>query len=317
MLLNVIKTLQVLSLKELTSPRWPYYQHDPGAYRTWMQEYYYFMIDGYPKPFGYMHKSILDGLKLSSSWRVDTKQRMLTMAHGSFQERTEVMRETLLQAVREEAPASPRKFYDEALRVVSSEGEHVLDIDRSGLDPFGIVSFSAHMIGFVKGDDGIKYWVPKRSATKTTVPNKLDSTVAGVVRSGEQPIDCMARKNVVEASIPEEYTRANIVSCGIASYQMSITSTGNPGCQHIISYLYELELDKNVAPHPGNEEVGSFALMTLDDVKTALMEGEFVANRAMVWLAYFIRRGIMTPENEPDFVEICQRLQRKHDLFIA
>jgi hypothetical protein len=37
----------------------------------------------------------------------------------------------------------------------------------------------------------------------------------------------------------------------------------------------------------------------------------------MVWLAYLIRHGVVTPENEPDLVEICQRLQRKHDLFIA
>ncbi|KAJ4316278.1 hypothetical protein N0V84_007923 [Fusarium piperis] len=296
---------------------WPYYQQDPGAYRAWMQEYYYFMIDGYPKPFGYMHKSILDGLKLSPSWRVDRDQRLLTMVQGSFPERTQVMRETLLRAVGDGAPTSPRKFYNETLRVVSSGGEHVLDMDRSGLDPFGVVSFSAHMIGFINDGDGIKYWVPKRSATKPTVPNKLDSTVAGVVRSGEQPIDCMVRKTLAEASIPEEYTKTNIVSCGTASYQMSITSTGNPGCQHIVSYLYELEFSKDMVPQPGNDEVGSFTLMTLDDVMTALMEGEFVANRAMVWLSYFIRHGFITPENEPDFVEICQRLQRKHDLFIV
>lgn len=301
----------------LTCFRWPTYQHDLGAYRAWMQEYYYFMIDGYPKPFGYMHKSILDGLKLSPSWRVDRKQRLLTMVHGSFQERTQVMRETLLRAVGEGAPTGPRKFYDEALRVVSSGGEHVLDMDRSGLDPFGVVSFSAHMIGFVNDGDGVKYWVPKRSSTKPTVPNKLDSTVAGVIRSGEQPIDCMARKTVAEASIPEEYTKANIISCGTVSYQMSTTSTGNPGCQHIISYLYELEFSKGVVPQPGNDEVGTFTLMTLDDVMAALMEGDFVANRAMVWLAYFIRHGIITPENEPDFVEICQRLQREHDLFVV
>jgi hypothetical protein len=179
-----------------------------------MQDYYYFMFEDYPKPFGYMHKSILQGLNLSRNWKVNSEQRLLTMVQASsFQERMQVMRDLLLRAAKEGAPASPRKFYDEALRVMS-EDEHVLDTDHSGLDPFGLVSFSAHLIEFVRDNNDTKYWVPKRSATKPTVPNKLDSTVAVVIRSGERPVDCMARKIAVEASVPKEYTRANIVACG-------------------------------------------------------------------------------------------------------
>lgn len=283
-----------------------------------MRNYYYFMIDGYPKPFGYMHRSILDGLRLSQrNWTIDKEQRTITMIGSSFRERTQVMRETLLQAVEDEATTSPRKFYEEALQVVSSEGEHVLDMDRSGLDPFGVTSYSAHMIGFVKEKGDIKFWVPERSSTKPTVPNKLDSTVAGVIRSAERPIDCMLRKVAAEASVTAEYTKANIVSCGTISYQMSITSAGKPGCQHIISHLYEMEFKGGLVPRPGNDEVGKFSLMTQEEVVTALTTGEFVANRAMVWLAYFIRHGILTPENDSDFVEVCQRLHKRHDMFIA
>jgi isopentenyldiphosphate isomerase len=283
-----------------------------------MQDYFYFMIEGYPKPFGYMHKSILQGLSLSPSWKVDNEHRLLTMVQAnSFQERTQTLLETLSQAMKDGMPRSPHMVYNEALRVLSSDGEHVFDMDRSGLDPFGVVSFSSHMTGFVRDGNDTKFWVPRRSATKSTVPNKLDSTVAGVVRSGEQPFECIVRKAAVEASISEEYTRANITACGTISYQMSITSKGKPGCQHIISYLYEMEIDRDMIPRSGNDEVEVFTLMTLGDVKDALMEGEFVANRAMVWLAYLIRHGIVTAENEPDFIEICQRLQRKHDMFLA
>ncbi|KAH8748422.1 hypothetical protein F5883DRAFT_653123 [Diaporthe sp. PMI_573] len=311
------KVFSGLALVKLVDT-WPYYPQNPAAYKAWMQDYYYFMIEGYPKPFGYMHKSIVQGLNLSQSWNVNSERRLLTMVRTrTFQERTQVMRDMLLSAVDEGAPTKPRKFYNENLRIVSSEGEHVLDMDRSGLDPFGVVSFSAHMIGFVRDGNDTKYWVPKRSATKLTVPNKLDSTVAGVVRSGEWPLDCMVRKIAVEASVPKEYTIAKIAACGTISYQMSITSRGKPGCQHIISYLYEMEFGREVIPQPGNDEVERFTPMTLDNVKAALMEGEFVPNRAMVWLAYLVRHGIMTPENEPDFSEVCQRLHRKHDLFIV
>ncbi|KAH6649274.1 hypothetical protein F5144DRAFT_588032 [Chaetomium tenue] len=163
------------------------------------------MIEGYPKPFGYRHRSIFQGLNLSPNWQVNSERLLLTM----------VMRDLLTQTT-----------------------------GRSGLDPFGVVSYSAHLIGFVKHKNETKYRVPKRSATKPTVPDKLDSTVAGVIRSGERPVDWIARKIAVEASVPKEYTTANIVACGTVSYQMSITSTGKPGCQHIISYLFEMEFDR-------------------------------------------------------------------------
>ncbi|GKU06683.1 hypothetical protein FLAG1_09369 [Fusarium langsethiae] len=239
------------------------------------------------------------------------------MPHGSFQEWTQIMRETLLHAVRRGKATSPRKFYHESLRVVSSEGEHVLDMDRSGLDPFGVKSFSAHMIGFVKSGDNIKYWAPKRSSKKSTVPSKLDSTVAGVIRSDEQPLECMVRKIAAETSLPAEYTMENIVSCGTVSYQMEITSTGNPGYQNIISYLYEMELKDELVPRPGNDEVCSFTLMNQEEVMAALANGDFVSNRAMVWLAYFVRHGIVTPENEPDYLEIQSRLHKGHEMFLV
>jgi hypothetical protein len=102
-------------------------------------------------------------------------------------------------------PAGPRKFYNELLPVYSFNGEHVLDIDRCGLDVFGVTSYSAHLIAYVKTDAGLRYWVPKRSKTKPTVSSLLDSTVAGVVRSGERPIECRIRKVAKEASVPEEH----------------------------------------------------------------------------------------------------------------
>jgi isopentenyldiphosphate isomerase len=254
------------------------------------------MIKGYPKPFGYVNRSIISGLNLSPVWSVDHSQRLLTMTSSdSFNERTEVMRSTLSQAGKEGAPTSPQKFYDESLRVVSATGEHVLDMDRSGLDPFGVVSFSAHILEYVKSGDEKRYWVPKRSASKETVPNMLDSTVAGVIRSGESPLDCMFRKIALETSIPKEHIKDHFLSCGTISYQVAITSKGLPDCQHIISHLYEMEFSPDLVLVP-DDEVEKSTLMTLDEVKVALMEGEFVANRALVWLAYLIRHGIMNPE---------------------
>jgi len=53
------------------------------------------------------------------------------------------------------------------------------------------------------------------------------------------------RETAEEASLPEDYTRANVKSCGTLSYQMSQTDAGKLGCQHQVQYLYELELPQD------------------------------------------------------------------------
>jgi hypothetical protein len=77
-------------------------------YKAWMADYYYFMIQGYPRPFGYMHKSILSGLNLPSAWIINYSERLLTMNHAeSFHDRTQIMRATLSQAVKRRSPNKP------------------------------------------------------------------------------------------------------------------------------------------------------------------------------------------------------------------
>jgi hypothetical protein len=71
--------------------------------------------------------------------------------------------------------------------------------------------------------------------------------VAGVIRSGERPLDCMVRKIAAEASVPHEYIMGKTTSCGTVWYQTSTISTGAPGCQHIISYLHDMELGHYLA----------------------------------------------------------------------
>ena len=282
-----------------------------------MLDYYYFMIEGYSRPFGYIHKSILEAFPLSSDWSLDKDQRFLTMVGAkSFEERSRILGDTLARAVKEGAPTSPRKIYGETLRLVSSNGEHIANLDRSSVDLFGVISFSAHAILYTIDDGVYQFLVPRRSVAKPTVPNKLDGTVAGIIWAGEKPMDSMVRILAAEASIPEHYTQAYLRSRGTISYQMSITSTGRPGCQHVVYYLYELEISPDLTLEPTGE-VEEFMMMELHEVKEALIGGEFAEDQAVVWLAYLIRHGLVTPENEPDFVETWTRMHRKHDLFVA
>jgi hypothetical protein len=51
--------------------------------------------------------------------------------------------------------------------------------------------------------------------------------------------------------------------------------------------------------------------MRVDEVKEALSRAEFKTNSAVVMIDFFIRHGIITADNEKDYVEIVQRMHRR------
>ena len=283
-----------------------------------MSDFYYFVIEGYDKPFGYVHSSFVREMPWPSCWSLDHEKRLLSLlSPPDFQERTNLMNTTLRSEHVKGNIDALRKWADELFPVYSSTGEHVLDMDGCGVDLFGIVNFAVHLLAYVNTKEGIRFWVPRRSKTKMSYPGMLDNTVGGSLSSGERPIGCIVREAAEEGAIPEEYTRKNIISCGTLSYQMSLTDDGRPGCQHQVQYLYEMELTEDIVPKPFDGEVEEFTLKSLDEVRYALMHGEFKLNCGMTWMAYLVRHGIVNAENEPNLVEICSRLHRKHDIFIV
>ena len=102
-----------------------------------------------------------------------------------------------------------------------------------------------------------------------------------------------------------------------ADYAMDRTDEGGEGCQFQVQYLYEMEVGEEIMLRPNDGEEEEFRLMGLDEVYHALRHGEFKLNCGMTWMAYLVRHGIVNAENEPDLVEICSRLHRRHDLFIV
>lgn len=279
------------------------------------------MIEGYKVPFGYVHSSFVKDMSWPEAWALDHESRTLTLsAEKSFDKRTEAMDITLREGVDkgEGSVYGLGNWCNELFPVYAVDGEHVMDMDGCGVDPFGIKSFAVHLTAYVKTEDGTtRYWVPRRAKTKRTYPGILDNSVGGSLASREQSIDCIVREAAEEASLPPEFTRARIKACGALSYQMTSLDNGQPGCQHQYQYVYEMELPLDVTPTPCDGEVEEFKLMTIEEVQDALARGEFKLNCAMTWMAYFIRHGILAAENEPDFLEICARLHRKHDLFIV
>lgn len=298
--------------------RWPYFAQDPEAYKKHMLDYYCFFVEGLTTPLGYVHRTFIDQMPWPGFWTVDHQNRYLTLQRGnSFAERSNLMERTLKAGIDSGKVTELTTYTNEAMPVYGPNGKYILKMDGSGVDAFGVISFGVHMIGYVHTDEGIKYWVPRRAPSKISFPNMLDNTVGGSLRAEERPIDCMVRECEEELCLDPEFTRAHLHPCGTASYQMTVSDSGQVGCQHQVQYLYELEMPPRMIPKIGDGEVGEINLMTLSEVKTALANGEFKLNCAMTWISFLIRHGYITAENERDYVEICCRLHRKHDLFIV
>jgi isopentenyldiphosphate isomerase len=117
-----------------------------------------------------------------------------------------------------------------------------------------------------------------------------------------------------EASLPEAAVRAATVSRGCVTYShvRDARAGGETGLiQPEVEYVYDLKLDPETIPQPGDNEVEEFKLLSIPEVKAALARGEFKPNCANIMIDFFIRHGYLTAENEPDFLQIVARLHRR------
>ncbi|KAI3342365.1 hypothetical protein F4824DRAFT_495307 [Ustulina deusta] len=86
---------QALSNLEL-----PYISRDPGAYRRHMQDYHYFLIEGYDDPFGYIHHGFMAHMDWPECWEVDPERQFRSrtmvgpLSANDLKTRARLMRET-------------------------------------------------------------------------------------------------------------------------------------------------------------------------------------------------------------------------------
>jgi len=202
--------------------------------------------------------------------------------------------------------------HSEPYPIVGSKYDITLERYASTL--FGIISRGAHLTAYTMFPDGMKIWVPRRSPHLFTYPNCLDTTVAGGVAAGEGPYECIVREADEEASLAEAFVRTNARAVGCMSY-IGLNDPKGGGETGLIApdimYLYDLELPEDIICQQNDEEVKEFSLMTIEEVKKGLAHAEFKKNSALVMIDFFIRHGIITPQNEPNYAEIVSRLHRR------
>ncbi|KAM5476143.1 putative thiamine diphosphokinase [Microsporum audouinii] len=299
----------------------PYYHDNPATYQKYRAKYHAFKISGYEETFGLILNSIVDKFPWPQDlWEVDGEQQTVTLL--APEDATEPQRSALIAQTLETAAKSGKVevlkgWRNELYPIYGPQKELVASVERAGSTLFGILSYGVHMTVYTQDEqNGIQVWVPKRAKTKQTYPGMLDNTVGGGIATGEEPFESLVREAMEEASLPEDIVRRDAKCCGCVTYtyvrdERAGGETGllQPECE----YVYDLQLDPSVIPKPCDAEVEDFWLWTVDQVKEALSNGEFKPNCAIVLIDFFIRHGLLTPENETDYLEILARIHRRHE----
>ncbi|KAK0617510.1 NUDIX hydrolase domain-like protein [Immersiella caudata] len=254
----------------------------------------------------------------ASSFRVDPSRKEIHL---------------LKPAGRDDWPAACNEAIDDLLEVARSQGAFPLlgkkrdekfaivgaqfdiAIERSAISLFGIIGQGAHMTVYTRTAKGdYLFWIPRRSATKSTYPGMLDQAVAGGVAQGETPFECVVREAGEEAALPEEFVRQNAVACGTVTWfnVSDKRAGGEPGLMNPgVLFTYDLEVGHETAFGPTDDDIQSFHLMGITEVANALCQGEFKPSSAAVMIDFFIRHGIIKAEDEVHYAEIVSRMHRK------
>lgn len=249
----------------------------------------------------------------------DESARTIMLLHGEATEEARTERAAQLASYLRDKDIFPvlNGWRNELWPVHGRKGELLFSMERAAIALLGTMRYGVHMSAYITDPSapyGIKMWIPRRSANKSTFPSMLDNTVAGGLTTGEDPFECVIREADEEASLPDAIVRngAKYVETVTYTYITDEEQVGEAGliypeCQ----WVYDLELPIDIVPQPKDGEVEEFMLCDVDEIKQHLAAGKFKPNCALVTLDFFIRHGILTEAEEPNIAEIERKIHRR------
>lgn len=300
----------------------PYQATDPEAYAAHTATYYHLLVPDHARSLGLLLPSVASVFKGLPAWELDEENKTLTLVAGADRATRSAAVNATALAMRHTGHFEVLNGWrDEIYPVYGEDGGVVFEIERAASALFGVVTYGVHLTAYqrvkIASQEAFKIWVPRRAKGKSTYPGMLDNTVAGGISVGESPLESLIREASEEASFPETLVRENAKAVGAVTYfhvrdERAGGETGlmQPECQ----YVYDLEVDEDLTPVPNDDEVEGFTLMGVEDVKEALARGEFKPNCALVLLDFFVRHGVLTFDNERNYVDIVARLHRLLEL---
>lgn len=258
------------------------------------------------------------GSLFEDAFEADTALKELRFKNPSFDGRNAQLDKIAKEMYLHSQLEGIKGWRDEKYVVCDYDGPYVL-LERAMAGLMGIITYGAHINGYVVDENtkSIKFWIPRRAATKPTWPLMLDNIIAGGLGYPCTIYETVLKESKEEANLDQEVIESNIKAAGVVSYlyfPVDIKDvTFKREADFIVGeaeYIYDLKLSVDIIPTPNDGEVDSFNLLTLEQTVKALVDGEFKPNCALIMVDFLVRHGYITPENEPKFLQLVTRMHR-------
>ncbi|KAI0097284.1 thiamine pyrophosphokinase-related protein-like protein [Nemania sp. FL0031] len=296
----------------------PLPQTDLKAYAARVNSLYHFKVSPYATTLGYVLPQVAREFGACQGWDLDETRipRTLTLCTSpEAASRSAVIASTLARFKQNGTFRILEHWRSELKPCYGPTGEVLFAIERAAFPLLGIVAYGVMFIAYTRDRQGhvTGLWVQRRSEKARTHAGLYDGTAAGGMGVDETSFATLLAEAKEEASLSGEFIRRGARACGTISYfhTRRVEMGGEVGLlQPGVHFLYEMEVPDHTMPESNDENVAGFELLTLGDIR-----GEIFAGRAKPWFAlavidFFIRHGIISEENERDFVEISMRLHR-------
>lgn len=179
------------------------------------------------------------------------------------------------------------------------------EMERTAVPRFGVPAYGVHIHGYVREGDDILLWIGKRAMDKPTYPGKLDQMVAG-----GQPVGLGLMENVIKECGEEAAVPPDLAATARPAGAVSYTHESEDGMKPDVMFIYDLELPRDFVPRNTDGETAEFHLLpALEVMEITADTTDFKFNCAVANIDFFIRHGLLTPEN-PDYVDITRGLHQ-------
>jgi 8-oxo-dGTP pyrophosphatase MutT (NUDIX family) len=168
----------------------------------------------------------------------------------------------------------------------------LLHVERAAARPFGITSHAVHVNGIVDAPargEAPRFWIARRSPTKSIDPGMLDNLIGGGVPAG-----LVIGATLVKEAWEEAGLDAPQVAGVVPGRTLRIRREVPEGLQSELIYVHDLVLPEGLTPANQDGEVAGFALMSTPSVIAVLREGRrMTADASLVTLDCLARRGLV------------------------
>lgn len=210
---------------------------------------------------GWVRPELADRLLASDAFERSANGLMLTPGIGGPISKSRALQH-LAEQLRDEGlvPGWRGELHD----YVDDWGRVRCTLERAAFRVFGLRSRAVHVNGY-SGEDTL--WLGRRAAHKATDPGMLDNIAAGLVGSGETPLECMVRELAEEAGVPRYLAMLAQPVGMVHSRRLE-----QEGVHDELLCCYDLDLPVNFVPVNIDGEVAEFLAVDSDRAAERLPE---------------------------------------------